>query len=52
MHGTFDGEEFGQAIVESIKAYVDRAINARCPALEAKILCLEPTLASRVSRVL
>ena len=25
MHGTFDGEEFGQAIVEGIKAYVDRA---------------------------
>jgi hypothetical protein len=23
MHGTFDGEEFGEAIVEAIKNYVE-----------------------------
>lgn len=37
MHGTFDGEEFGQAILEAIKSYVD----GRCAALETKIALLE-----------
>ena len=41
MHGTFDGKELGQAIVESVKAYVDRTVNARCAALETKIALLE-----------
>jgi hypothetical protein len=29
MHGNFDGEEFGQAIVESIKAGLRRS-NSQC----------------------
>jgi hypothetical protein len=43
MHGTFDGEEFGQAVLEAIKANVDR----RCAALEAKITRLEAMLEQR-----
>jgi hypothetical protein len=37
MHGAFDGEEFGQTILEAIKSYLDR----RCAALETKIALLE-----------
>lgn len=37
----FDGQEFGETIVEAVKAYVDRTVNARCAALETKITLLE-----------
>jgi hypothetical protein len=39
----FDGEEFGTAIVDSVKAYV----NARCSVLEAKIARLEILLEAK-----
>jgi hypothetical protein len=38
MHGNFDGEEFGQAIVESIKAGLRRS-NSAAPRLGQKLRC-------------
>jgi hypothetical protein len=36
-----DAEEFGRGVAEAVKSYVDRAVNARCAALETKLALLE-----------
>jgi hypothetical protein len=42
-----DAEEFGRGVAEAVRGYVDRTVNARCAALDAKIAMLEAQIEAK-----